>query len=128
MLPELIMNSMWIKGPTFLTEQDLHQPDSNYALVAATNDKEIKLSVTSLKTNISKIHHTLLCRGWHMCEVYKSPESLSRAERQIIMECEWDSFSSETELLRKGQPLNKDNPVLVLSPQLDEDGLLRVGG
>ena len=75
-----------------------------------------------------KTEDKLSCSGWHTCEAYKSPESLSRAENQIIMECQWDTFSSEIELLRKGQPLNKDSPVLVLSPYLDVDGLLRVGG
>ena len=130
--PELIMNSTWIKEPTFLAEQDLLQPDSDYALVDAMNDKEIKPSVTSLKTNVSKMHQLgterfrrfsdwtrlvsvfpmlrhlassfktedkLSCRGWHMCEAYKS-RNLCQEQKDIF----WgDIFSSEIELLRKGQ-------------------------
>ncbi|CAH2083722.1 unnamed protein product [Euphydryas editha] len=53
---------------------------------------------------------------------------MKRAEIQLLRYAQTQSFSTEISLIKGGKYLNKNSKLLTLSPFLDEDGVLRVGG
>lgn len=68
------------------------------------------------------------CRGWHRCSSFLSVDNGKRATHLIIKEVQSKFYGTEIERLKAGKPIPKDSNILSLSPILDGDGLLRVGG
>ena len=77
------------------------------------------------KNSATKYPH---CRGWHECTEHKSAPSLQAATTLIIREAQSEAYGKEIDRLQHGKPLNRDSHVMTLSPYLDENGILRVGG
>ncbi|XP_052817602.1 uncharacterized protein LOC128243724 isoform X1 [Mya arenaria] len=68
------------------------------------------------------------CQGWHLCKWYKTVKSHNEAKNFIIKQFQHEAYSKEILCLRDGKPLPRDSSISTLSPYLDEDGILRVGG
>ena len=51
-----------------------------------------------------------------------------QAEKLIIASVQQEAFGDVMERLKHGEQLTESNPVLKLNPQIDSEGLLRVGG
>ncbi|XP_062597368.1 uncharacterized protein LOC134258800 [Saccostrea cucullata] len=68
------------------------------------------------------------CSGWHVCENSKTVESFDKAEKFIIKTVQSEVYSEEIQCILKEKPLPRDSNILPLSPFLDKDGILRVGG
>ena len=57
-----------------------------------------------------------------------SPVEVQRqAEKLIIASVQQEAFGDVMERLKHGEQLTESNPVLKLNPQIDSEGLLRVG-
>ncbi|XP_033729155.1 uncharacterized protein LOC117318258 [Pecten maximus] len=69
-----------------------------------------------------------ICRGWHRCSSSLTVDAGKRATYLIIREVQNKFYGTEIECLKAGNPISKNSNILSLSPVLDEDGLLRVGG
>ena len=57
-----------------------------------------------------------------------TPEAIEAAKIVLCKLAQQHEFSSEIQLLKKGQMIRKQSPLRRLNPFLDKDGLLRVGG
>ncbi|XP_069122241.1 uncharacterized protein [Argopecten irradians] len=68
------------------------------------------------------------CNGWHQCSKHKESNFKEEAKRLILIHVQRNHFSKEIKRLQAGNSLPRDSPILTLTPYLDEDGLLRVGG
>ncbi|KAK3100574.1 hypothetical protein FSP39_022032 [Pinctada imbricata] len=68
------------------------------------------------------------CHGWHTCSEYKSQTYRKHTEQSIIRLVQKQAFSKEIIAIRGRLSLPKDSRILCLSPFLDEEGLVRVGG
>lgn len=90
----------------------------------------------NLVMTISRLQHIVRCfsekrescSGWHSCSRYKDVDAYSSAELFIIREVQYECYAKEIECLKKGKPLPRNSSVLSLSPYLDSDNILRVGG
>ncbi|KAI5636527.1 putative peptidase (DUF1758) domain-containing protein [Phthorimaea operculella] len=56
------------------------------------------------------------------------PEELSLSFEKLVRLSQIDSFNKELNILESNKPLGSNNPILSLSPYLDEKKVLRVGG
>ncbi|XP_033727676.1 uncharacterized protein LOC117317008 [Pecten maximus] len=68
------------------------------------------------------------CVGWHLCAKHKEQSLKEDAERLIIMKLQKEHYSKEIECLQNGKNLPRNSSILSLTPFLDEQGVLRVGG
>lgn len=59
---------------------------------------------------------------------YIRAEELATAKRRWLLLVQGEHFPSEIEALRNGQPILTSSRLLPLSPILDQEGILRVGG
>ena len=67
-------------------------------------------------------------KGWHYCHSYKTVESRNQASNFIIKQFQQSAYCKEIQYVTEEKQLPRDSSVLVLSPFLDKDGILRVGG
>ena len=150
--------SPWLHGPSWLSNEeaeDLQQ--RGFPLITPDDDREIRPCVDVWKTAseitlgtqrfqkfsswkilveaMSVLQYmaqsfaapTVSCPGWHKCSKAKSINSRQAAELFIMKEVR-ESFSQEIECLTVGRELPRNSPIRALSPVLDNDDLLRVGG
>ncbi|VDI30170.1 Hypothetical predicted protein [Mytilus galloprovincialis] len=66
------------------------------------------------------------CKGWHMCAL--SSDDLCDAEKFILNEAQLEYFSKEINSLKEGRHVSSGSSIISLSPLLDENGILCVGG
>ncbi|CAG2239905.1 unnamed protein product [Mytilus edulis] len=66
------------------------------------------------------------CKGWHMCAL--SSDDLRDAEKFILKEAQLEYFSKEINSLKEGRNVSSGSSIISLSPLLDENGILCVGG
>lgn len=71
---------------------------------------------------------TCSCKGWHLCAEHRSVKAFECATNFVLRTVQRDVFSREISDLLEGKFISKDSSVLSLSPFLDSDGILRVGG
>ena len=94
---------------------------------------------TSLTRAIANLTHTAHsfcrtqratneCAGWHRCRKARTAGELSQARNVIIRTVQEDTYTDEYLKMRGGKELPKGNPLRNLSPFIDENGLLRIGG
>ena len=145
----------WLKGPN---EFLLTKPcDDHFDLIDPDGDREIK-PISSLKTettpskpnitsrfkkfskwknlvrSVAILHHVAqsfklpkgVCQGWHVCpHVYAN---LIKVENFIIRNVQEEHFPTEINNLRNGKSVQTSSSIASLSPFLNKDGLLCVGG
>ncbi|KAL4224489.1 hypothetical protein ACF0H5_015190 [Mactra antiquata] len=141
-----INDSVWIKGPTFLLNQIVTRSQTNFDLVNPDNDCEIRHDILVKKT-IESSHFI------HKFEKFSTWKSLIRAlslltkvcvrrrlkrtndvairtdvETCVIRTVQESVYSTEINLLKKGQNLPTSSKIICLSPYLDDQGILRVTG
>ena len=146
---QLASLKIWWNGPNWLrqfancplaTEQVVPE-SSTHALAAlevknspnnsSHGEQEHILTILSRCSNFNKILRILgLCRRWRL----KAPRGMlsgaewSAARRSLFLLVQQQNFKLELSHLRRGTSLTKSSPLVRLSPFIDEDGLLRVGG
>ncbi|CAG2236059.1 unnamed protein product [Mytilus edulis] len=149
-----IPRSLWLKGPPSVScdESDLQVEQSEYVLIQPEQDKEVRPVVKACKTMVSQQLGTerfsrfsswkrLVCAISKLRQIYikyhrekhsvidRSPVELYKfTEKFILKEVQKELYPKEVICLKNKQSLPKDSSILSLSPMLDDDGLLRVGG
>jgi len=150
-LPEQLLNTMlWWEGPPWLKENQSRWPETSihipseipearvqsFALLHVKKSLNLFDRYSSLiklkrvvawcmrfktncmlsKTKSSKTHGPLAC------------EELQRSMNILIKLHQIEAFPSELHHLQQGKAINPQSKILSLSPIIDQDGLLRVGG
>lgn len=153
-----LSTSPWLLGPKFLlstlddvTEAiELQNPDSDkeirkelQACKTETSEtynsfsgkfcrfsdwKHLVNTIARLKHIAKSFSNSSKCVGWHLCGESKSPINFMEAKLQIIKLVQRDVFKDELSCLEKGIQVKKSSYISSLSPYLDDEGLLRVGG
>ncbi|XP_063404711.1 uncharacterized protein LOC134688168 [Mytilus trossulus] len=149
-----LRQSEWLKGPNAFFESQNLSDSTLFEVIEPEVDKEVRLLVEVKKTfvkssglDISLFEHfstwTSLVRGiaflkrkasmWHKDATDdKNSKScvtfMKESEKLIIKEVQQDIYYNENDCLKKSKPLQKNSSLIALSPVLDSDGLLRVGG
>ena len=145
----------WLHGPSFLREAEIKrsEPSLNLQDTAPEEQVEIKtVTVTQVATSvISRLvsrwsnYNKLIRRVAHLMRFAtpgyfkkikeKKPafkpidaEEFSAAEFHVIKDVQAQAFGIDIKRLKKGQAVYTSSPLLQLTPALDENGLLRVGG
>ncbi|XP_062413389.1 uncharacterized protein LOC119222763 [Pungitius pungitius] len=67
------------------------------------------------------------CKGWHHCNLPRTPDELLQARHIIIRAAQEDVFAKELTALELGNAVSKNSSLHKLRPVL-EGGLMRVGG
>ena len=145
--------NVWLTGPE-LTFLDQEKKAETFPLISPGEDKEVKvLKLTVSENSFSQIFLLFVswfslvralcfwkhlarsffapvndCKGWHKCSSYLDPQLLTEVEMTIIRFAQREVFSDEIQTLSIGKELPKDSSIISLSPFLDNDGMLRVGG
>ncbi|XP_052818526.1 uncharacterized protein LOC128244575 [Mya arenaria] len=148
-----VSDSMWIKGPPLLKDQELQIEDNieeskNYDLINPENDSEIRPEVLTRKTvNVessitSKFEKfstwQSLVRAFALlkrsCKDHKKvakPDVVTshiEAENFIVRIVQESSYEEEIQLLLSKRAVPASSSLSTLSPFLDEKSVLRVGG
>lgn len=150
-----LKSTNWFSGPSFLSrsQQRNTAPVDNFELIHPDQDQEIRPEVTAINTKVSVASKYLLgaqrferFSSWkslvrgisrlikRVRNEVKSPDSESnkgedaQATAVIIRATQREIFCKEIEHLSKGDQIQRQSPLVKLSPFLDRDGLLRVGG
>ncbi|XP_033728036.1 uncharacterized protein LOC117317344 [Pecten maximus] len=66
--------------------------------------------------------------GWHRCIQSSDGTSCRNAEYFILKEIQKDHFSGEIHCIREGRSIPRNSSIIGLSPFMDSNGVLRVGG
>ncbi|KAL5004086.1 hypothetical protein ScPMuIL_017542 [Solemya velum] len=129
----------------------------SYHLVDAEADKEIRNTVVTLQTSCatdvdcSRFHKfsrwsiliraicvlkhiaksfakTVNCNGWHYCTSSTDTDIYRETKLFILKQVQREHFPNEIKCCTEGRAIPKNSSIISLSPFLDENGLLRVGG
>ncbi|XP_021366693.1 uncharacterized protein LOC110459000 [Mizuhopecten yessoensis] len=149
--PALLCDCSWIGGPQLLFSNELELESTDpgkFALINPQHDKEVRSEqICTMKSSL-EVHSQKL---WLTAEKIKrfsllssifravsflqnfaarsgSDKNNKHAEAVVIHQVQKDVFRKDFECLKKGKPLNKDSSLLSLSPVLNQDNLLCVGG
>ena len=154
---ELISNSMWLSGPDFLRADEEDWPDPLPVQQPAQEDVEVKVESFATATVVDpggalpdprkftswtkynrtvawilRFVHNSKLNGERKRQRHTGPLTvleLEEAEKIIIKAVQVEAYSAELQTLRAGQHLSKKKSNIAdLSPLLDADGILRVGG
>ncbi|XP_065815784.1 uncharacterized protein [Labrus bergylta] len=68
------------------------------------------------------------CRGWHQCKKPHTVQEFLKAEALIIFCVQKETCNKEFACLEGNKSIPKDSPLRKLNPQVDDQGLLRIGG
>ena len=148
-----VMQHPWLLGPRWLCHSaPAHNPSIEFPLLDPEEDSEIKPEVTTMKTSLLASSFlgcqrfekfsswnslgSAICTLKRLCQERScgSDKATSiidvrhAAELLIITETQREQFSKEVTRLKDGHYVLKDSPIASLSPFLDQDGILRVGG
>lgn len=75
-----------------------------------------------------KLEKSHACYGWHVCSSFKTVDSLADAETTILKAVQGQFYGEEIDCLQRGVRLPQKSAVSSLSPILNKDGILCVGG
>ena len=137
----------WLTGPAFL-RSCLTQDEEDHPLVNPDDDKEIRVEVNKLVVSeglavfrditerISSWESLIsfvatmkkAVRRRNSCKDVDGRTLKQDAELFLLKLTQRMSFADELRALKSGESIGKDSPVASLSPYLDADDLLRVGG
>lgn len=149
--PELIRCQTWWHGPLFLerdesewpSEETNHKiPESEMPELRKTIAAPVTARTSAIDTLLDKISSLdKICRVVAYCLrflKFRSRHSYTsksithqEASSALLVICravQHNSFASEIECLKNNKPLKSSSHLLSLSPFLDDDNLLRVGG
>ncbi|CAG2228548.1 unnamed protein product [Mytilus edulis] len=151
-------NSVWITGPQFLLKDKtddsekftLQNPDTDKELrpdvlslktgieypqrLGTSRFGRFSLWKTLIKA-IAHLKHVAQsfaskssCTRWHICSESASVNAIDEARKLVLREAQIDTFSDEIECLTTRKPLAKSSCVVSLTPFLDKENMLRIGG
>lgn len=144
-----LQESKWLNGPSGSFSRQAEESYQEFPLVDPDEDKEIRTLKTDLvdhvaeKTrplsdhfekfstwkSLTRAFHTLI--GFVRSKIATKSQSRTPeedAKLTVIRVVQRDYFSKEIAAIRDKLPLPRSSTILELSPYLDDDGLLRVGG
>jgi len=150
LLPEQLVNAtLWWEGPPWLKEIYTQWPKTMVQLpieVPETRTLSLTLlnvnsfDVTSRYSSLTKLKRVIaLCNRFKTnCMLSKTKsalvhgpctsEELQRAMIVLLKLHQQEAFANELHELQRGKDINLHSKILSLSPVIDRDGLLRVGG
>ena len=155
MASELTENCRWIRGPDFLWLSEENWPADRQSRSVALEDPEVKTVLTTHRhgpvasdalpdpsrfSNWNRYRRTVawILRFRHNLSATSSTSrrltgplsalELRAAHDFIVRQLQCQAFAQEIAALTRGASIDGRSSLLSLSPQLDRDGLLRVGG
>lgn len=136
-----VFENEWLKGPAFLLKDESHWPSNILKPDLQDFDTECVTLVQSLPGELP-VPEPERFSSWlrliratatvikfiNKCKKLTVPESdvMRQAEQLLLRRAQLDSFPVEVANIEKG--LCKNSKLLTLSPVMDENGMLRVGG
>ncbi|XP_076247806.1 uncharacterized protein LOC143187478 [Calliopsis andreniformis] len=150
----LINNDLWWLGPSWLTAESDHWPQSVEEAVEVPDERKKLVMAATVASNANELffrysNYTRLLRITAYCLRFVSnvrgkmggklistktqntiltATELQVAQKQLIRLAQREIFNNEIEALRKDHMVPKQSSLLSLSPFLDNSGLIRVGG
>ena len=148
MMPkELLEHELWWNGPYWLSQEPIPIPKQPPMITPEQKTVNVVFLQSSIALQIGNIssnyHTTLAIAAWclRFCNRIKhgrpDPDNRSKhltgaditqAEHWLLREAQTRSYPKEQKALLKGQEIPRSSRLLALSPVLDEEHLLRVGG
>ncbi|KAG7307103.1 hypothetical protein JYU34_007243 [Plutella xylostella] len=141
----LVSSSLWWRGPSFLSEAESEWPQTpnikidlpelkvNHIRNKQMTDNVINFEKYSNALKLKRVY-AYVFRFIKNCKTKaRNTEPLNNHELNeslmfLVKMSQRESFSSEIEVLTKGNSLKHKSRILQLSPFLDANGVLRVGG
>lgn len=144
---QLTKSSLWWNGPSFLTQDQSKWPSLNTSQVKFHDLPEVKATVSLVKpdtiiqiqnfSKLTKLQRTLAYVKRFLFNA-KNPKdkrvgilSLDELNNAFYLLCaiaQEQSFPQEYKVLSKGQTISIKSRILPLTPFMDEQKLIRVGG
>jgi hypothetical protein len=148
--PEKLQSSDWFTGPKFLhTYKSEWCPEKTELPELHTDDPEVKSFVTDAEVHpldtmiahYSKWYSLKRAVAWWMrfkcllkskrklnVKLPLSVAEIKEAEVLIILHVQQQCYAKELKMLKEQKHVNKSSSIKDLSPMLDSQGILRVGG
>lgn len=152
LVTQLLHHSLWWSGPLWLSQASENWPSRHFERATKANREERSRQILVSTKNLTGsqvwnlIHRysslTRLLRITAICFKVASrfrkqksqvifpitPNELQSSRDFWIKTIQHAYFLKEIEAVKTGQTLSKSNPLVRLTPFLDKDGILRVGG
>ena len=149
MLRDLLIHSLWWDGPSWLLEDPITVPRQPPRRPCSTPEQRVvhcnAMQITPplmLETRYSSYHKLLSITAWclrfyHRLKQGRPPDppgkhltssELGQAEHLLVRLSQARSFPRERQALLKGQVISQSSKLISLSPFIDQEQLLRVGG
>ena len=114
----------WSTGPEFLRQSEMEWPkDLPWAVVK--EDMRTKVSTTLL---VKKIEEDTNWKEQLDKLSWEEVKGLKGNTKDLIKRCQEEEFLMEIQKIKKAQRIESTSKLLSLTPVIDKDGLLRVGG
>ena len=149
--PKHLADSSWFRGPDFLRDENAHLPTPHVSMEGLEEEvKEVTILSTSLNTpsgvslmceRVNSWTKALRCMQLILRSIewlrikFNFPDyqltfqsSQLHATKFLIKTAQQDAFSSEINILKSGKMLGENHPISKLTPFVDNDSILRVGG
>ncbi|XP_017797015.1 PREDICTED: uncharacterized protein LOC108578238, partial [Habropoda laboriosa] len=140
---EFLNNSLWLNGPTWLADIPARWPvkplpyivipEQRPSINLLASREELDLQRFSSFKTLQRV--IAYCIRFHRNTTNKvkitgqiTTAELLKAHQVIIKYLQKRSFAKELETLRKFKTVKKDSAIFSLSPFIDSEGILRVGG
>ncbi|XP_050535103.1 uncharacterized protein LOC126902121 [Daktulosphaira vitifoliae] len=149
----LVNNQLWWKGPKWLSHEEANWPNykSNYNLnncdleekkIIVTLSKIENFDLTDRYSSFNKLLRvTKYILKWkkiiqnkqssitkNNCSTYAGPDEINEAKIKLLQMEQNKYFSEEFKCLKRGEHVKKNSKLFFLSPFIDKNGLIRVGG
>ncbi|XP_071139321.1 uncharacterized protein [Mytilus edulis] len=144
-IPSKLENSIWLSGPVI--KKDADQTIERFSLINPDTDNEIRPDITTRKTTSleklslgsqrferfgnwkSLVRSIALIKNFLVNKISKETRCRFRdAEMFVVGVVQNEIFSDEIDCIKNGRPLRGNSALLQLSPFIDNEGILRVGG
>lgn len=145
---ELINSNLWLHGPSWLLSSQDHWPSVNISIKDKTllEAKQIKVNVASMSEhfsfcdNFSNFNTMLFVFGYILRFIHNTknrfdkrignldPTEVDKALLKLTEIIQRESFTKDITNIRKNGSVARNSSIYSLSPFLDDNNLLRVGG